>query len=238
LGRSNQNKSDNRTVRRFTRSTIVLHWLHTAVFIVLAVTGAIILSQSGGFSDIYIAVLLHRAMAVIFIIMSIAICFLKPASTANFIRETFTWSREDFRWALAAPDYYFGGPEEKMPPQGHLNAGQKLWQAAIILTGLILVITGIILWGFRFSLPVSVNLWLLFVHAIAFIIVFLVLLLHIYLGVFHPRFRESLRSVLDGRMSPGYARAHYRKWYEKQSLITTDKSKIRSQSHSSKDQTE
>jgi formate dehydrogenase subunit gamma len=213
------NKIEDRIVRRFRKSTLVLHWVHTAVFIALAVTGSIILSQGSGYSNIYLAVILHRAMAGFFIVMPIVIYFLEPLSTAGFIRETFAWSREDLRWVLSAPNYYFGGPEEKMPPQAHINAGQKLWQVVIIITGLLLTVTGIALWGFRFSLPVTVHQWLLFAHTIAFIIVFLVCLLHIYLAVLHPRFRESFRSMLDGRISPSYARTHYRKWFDKQSPV-------------------
>ena len=32
-------------------------------------------------------------------------------------KETLTWGKNDFNWLQAAPLYYFGGAEEKMPPQ-------------------------------------------------------------------------------------------------------------------------
>jgi hypothetical protein len=35
------------------------------------------------------------------------------------------------------------------------------------------------------------------------------------LGVFHPRFKEAFRAILDGKISPSYARAHYPLWFEK-----------------------
>jgi formate dehydrogenase subunit gamma len=208
--------SEIRTVERFRKRTIILHWVHSAAFLVLAVTGAIILLYGTGYSNFNTGISLHRAAAAIFIIIPIVNYFLEPRSTSNFIKETFKWSRDDIRWLLAAPGYYFGGPEEKMPPQGRLNSGQKLWQALIIVTGLIFVVTGIAMWVFRLSLPISAYQWLLFVHGIAFVIILVMFLLHTYLAVFHPRFRESFRSMLDGRVSPTYARTHYRKWYEKE----------------------
>jgi formate dehydrogenase gamma subunit len=80
----------------------------------------------------------------------------------------------------------------------------------------IFVLTGVPLWFFKYAMPLAVYQWALSVHAMAFIAVFGFFLLHIYLGVFHPRFKESLRSMLDGRISPGYAKKHYPKWYEKE----------------------
>jgi formate dehydrogenase subunit gamma len=171
--------------------------------------------QGTGYSSICSLQILHRIAAGVFIAIPVVNYFLEPEKTANFIKETFKWGADDVKWATAAPGYYFGGREERMPPQDRLNAGQKIWQAVIIVTGVIFFVTGVVMWGFRFNIPVSAYQWVLFVHGIAFVIVFAFFLLHIYLGVFHPRFRESLRSMLDGKVSPTYARTHYRKWFEK-----------------------
>jgi formate dehydrogenase subunit gamma len=209
--------SDNpHTMVRFRKRTIVLHWVHTGAFLILAVTGAIMLLQENVYSNIYVVQILHRAAAVIFIAVPVLGYFIAPRSSAGFIKESLKFGTEDVKWIVAAPDYYFGGREERMPPQGRLNSGQKFWQSVVMFTGLIFVITGIPLWVFRFNLPVSAYEWILFVHGIAFVIVFVVLLLHIYLALFHPRFKESISSMINGRISSTYARKHYRKWYEKQ----------------------
>jgi formate dehydrogenase subunit gamma len=204
-----------RTVKRYRNSTIVLHWLHTAAFLILVLTGAVTFFYGGGFSNFYFAKLLHRVAAVLFIIIPFINYLMDSQGTINFIKESFRWNRDDGEWLKAAPDYYFGGREERMPPQDRLNGGQKAWQAIIIVTGVVFVVTGITLWGFRFCLPLPVYQYLLLTHGVAFVIIVLMFLVHIYLGVFHPRFRESLRSMLDGRISPDYAGRHYRKWYQK-----------------------
>jgi len=211
----NSESPRNHPMIRFRKRTIVLHWVHTGAFLILAVTGAIMLLQEDVYSNIYVAQILHRAAAVIFIAVPVLGYFIAPRSSAGFIKESLKFGTEDIKWIVAAPDYYFGGPEERMPPQGRLNSGQKFWQSVVIVTGLIFVITGIPLWVFRFNLPVSAFEWILFVHGIPFIIVFVVLLLHIYLALFHPRFKESISSMINGRISSNYARTHYRKWYEK-----------------------
>jgi formate dehydrogenase subunit gamma len=205
-----------RTVERYRQRTVVLHWVHTAAFLVLVLTGAVTFFHGDGFSNFFIAKILHRAAAVLFIGIPVINYLLDPGATLGFIKETFRWNRDDLKWVKAAPGYYFGGDESHMPAQGRLNAGQKAWQAVIIVTGLIFVCSGVALWGFRWALPLAVYQWLLLTHGIVFVVVVLMFLVHIYLGVFHPRFKESLRSMLDGKISPGYAKKHYPKWYEKQ----------------------
>jgi formate dehydrogenase subunit gamma len=205
-----------RTVDRYRKHIRVLHWLHAAAFLVLVLTGAVTFFHGDGYSNFLVAKILHRTAAVLFIGIPVLYYLFDPKATTGFIKETFKWNRDDIEWLKAAPDYYFGGDEQRMPAQGRLNAGQKAWQVIIIITGLVFLGTGVALWGFRWALPLPAYLWLLFTHGIAFVVVVLMFLVHIYLGVFHPRFRESLRSMLDGKISPVYAKKHYPKWYEKQ----------------------
>ena len=131
-----------------------------------------------------------------------------------FINGTFIWGIDDLRWFFAAPGYYFGGSSEKMPPQGHINAGQKLWQLVIIGTGMNFILTGTMLWFFRSSIELATYEWILVAHGIAFVVVTAMFLTHVYMGMLHPRMRESLPSMLDGKISEEYARGHYRKWYD------------------------
>lgn len=108
-----------------------------------------------------------------------------------------------------------GGTEEQMPPQGRLNTGQKIWQLVILGTGCVFLVTGATMWFFRSKIAIDVYLWLLFIHGIAFVVVSVMFLVHIYVAVLHPRMRGSLPSILDGKVSPSYAKRHYRKWYDK-----------------------
>jgi formate dehydrogenase subunit gamma len=220
--RQNTNNSGKRTVKRYRKLAIVIHWLHAVAFLILVLTGAVTFFYGGGFSNFYIAKILHRAAAVLFIGILVINCLLNYRGTADFIKETFLWNRDDLKWLKAAPDYYFGGVGERMPAQDRINTGQKAWQVIILLTGLVFVGTGIVLWGFRYDLALPVYQWLLITHGAAFVVVVLMFIVHIYLGVFHPRSRESLRSMIDGRISPDYAKKHYLKWFEKQADKKTD----------------
>jgi formate dehydrogenase subunit gamma len=132
----------------------------------------------------------------------------------RFIKETLTWGKDDIKWLLLAPDYYFGGDDSKMIPQGHVNTGQKMWEFVVLATGILFVVSGLLMWFLKDTLSPGVFQWMVIVHDFAFILAFLMLLVHIYTGSLHPRMTESLRSMWDGKISKHYARSHYSKWYD------------------------
>ena len=204
-----------RVVERFKKRTIWLHWIHTAAFLILLVTGAILFFPGiGGAAVGGMTRFIHRIAVVIFIAAPIIYFFLNPKMALHFVKETLTWGKDDFGWLQAAPLYYFGGGEEKMPPQGHVNTGQKMWQFIVLSTGVLFFISGLIMWFLKGIVSSGLFQWSVIVHDVAFLLVFLMLLVHIYLGVIHPRMTESLRSMWDGKISKKYASSHYGKWYD------------------------
>jgi len=204
-----------RVVERFKKRTIWFHWIHTAAFLILVITGVILFVPglgalaAGGFTR-----LIHRIAVVFFVGAPVLYFIFSPRMSLRFIKETLTWGKNDIEWIGKAPDYYFGGGEEKMPPQGHVNTGQKMWQFIVLSTGVLFLITGLIMWFFKDIVATGLFQWCVIIHDIAFVLVFLMLLVHVYLGVIHPRMTESLRSMWDGRISKKYAKSHYSKWYD------------------------
>jgi formate dehydrogenase subunit gamma len=204
-----------RVVERFKKRTVWFHWIHTASFLVLLVTGAILfLPGLGGSAAGGLTRSIHRIAVIFFVGIPIIYFITSPRMSLHFIKETFTWGSNDLQWLYRAPDYYFGGDEEKMPPQGHVNTGQKMWQFIVVVTGVLFLVSGYIMWFQKDTLSPGVFQWFVIVHDIAFILAFLMLLVHIYLGIIHPRMNESLRSMWDGKVSKTYARNHYGKWYD------------------------
>lgn len=205
--------TEERVVERFKKRTVWFHWIHTAAFLVLLVTGAILfLPGLGGPAAGGLTRFIHRIAVIFFVGVPIVYLIINPKMSFHFIKETLTWGKSDFQWVTKAPDYYFGGDEEKMPPQGHVNTGQKMWQLVVLGTGILFVISGIFML-FKDALSPGFFEWAVIVHDVAFILALLMLLVHVYLGVIHPRMTESLRSMWDGKISRTYAKNHYGKWY-------------------------
>jgi formate dehydrogenase subunit gamma len=206
---------NNSKIERYEKSTIFFHWVHTVAFVILLITGAAKFLPGKGPTGGYSVDVVHHVSAVIFIALPLLYFFYKPKKALGFIQETLLWGKDDLKWLIAAPNYYFGGPEEKMPPQGRFNTGQKLWQFVILVTGCLFLVTGAIMWFFRLKIAISLYQWILFIHGITFIIVFVMFLVHIYMSILHPRMRGALPSMLNGKVSSTYAKKHYRKWYDR-----------------------
>jgi len=203
-------------IERYSKRAIAQHWWIVACSILLAITGLFLfLSWFGpaawwGYSRV-----VHRVAAVGFVAIPVLYALLHPKTTFHWIKEAFTWGKDDLGWLQAAPTYYFGSDLIPMPPQERSNTGQKLWMTVAILTSLIFVVSGGLMWFGKGLVPVGVFQWAVFAHDVAFITAGAMLLVHVALGSFHPRFSEALRSMITGKVSADYAKSHHGKWYDR-----------------------
>lgn len=207
---------EDQKVERYRKPTRILHWIHTAAFVILGVTGFILFipGLSGTLAHGSDTRYLHRIAAVIFVIGPIIYLITNRKAAIKGIKEAFTWGKEDMEWLQAAPRYYFLADEESMPPQGHMNTGQKMWWFIVIAFGVVFAISGGIMWGLKETAPYAVLRWSVFAHDVAFIVTGAMFFVHIYLGVIHPLMRGSWDAMARGKVSVEYARSHYRKWYD------------------------
>jgi formate dehydrogenase subunit gamma len=121
---------------------------------------------------------------------------------------------EDERWSkniLA----YAENRDELMPPQGRFNAGQKQFWWVMLYCTFILLITGIIMWipekmprELHWVLPITV-----FIHSATALITIAAFIIHVYMSVWVTP--GSMKAMVEGHVSTGWARTHHRLWYEK-----------------------
>ena len=205
-------------VERYRKPTRVLHWCNAGAFVILFFTGLILFIPPLGFlaEDSWTRVL-HRIAAVVFVVAPLIYIPLNWKTTWRGVKDAFTWGVEDIGWVKAAPRYYFLGDEKAMPPQEHMNTGQKLWWLMVIVFGVIFLITGVIMWFAKTTAPVALLQWMVFIHDIAFIATGCMLFVHIYLSVVHPLMRPlrtgAWSSMARGKVSVDYAKSHHAKWY-------------------------
>ncbi len=205
-------------VERYRKPTRVLHWIITGSFIVLFLTGVVLFIPSLGFlaQDSWTRVV-HRVVSVIFVVIPLIYMITNWKVTWRGIKDAFVWGTADIGWLKAAPRYYFVSDEEAMPPQEHMNTGQKMWWLMVIVFGLIFLVTGLIMWFFKETAPVALLQWMVLIHDIAFIATGCMLFVHIYLSVAHPMMRPlrtgAWNSMARGKVSVEYAKSHHAKWY-------------------------
>jgi formate dehydrogenase subunit gamma len=203
-------------VERYSKRAIVQHWWIVACSILLAITGLFLfISWFGPAAWWGYSRLVHRIAAVGFVAVPVLYMILNPKSTLEWVKEAFTWGKADLGWLKSAPTYYFGFDIIPMPPQERSNTGQKMWVLVVIVTSVIFVVSGGIMWFGKGLVSTGVFQWSVFAHDAAFVIAGAMFLVHIILGTIHPRFSEALRSIIGGKVSVHYAQSHHGKWYDR-----------------------
>jgi formate dehydrogenase subunit gamma len=206
-------------VEKYRKPTRILHWVHAGAFILLFFTGLVLfIPPLGALAQGGWTRLLHRIAAVVFVAAPLIYMPMNWKTTLKGIKEAFTWGVEDLGWLKAAPLYYFLCDEKSMPPQGHMNTGQKMWWLLVIIFGLFFVVTGGIMWFAKSTAPPALLQWVVFAHDVAFIVTGVMFFVHLYMSVVHPLVRPlrtgAWSSMARGKVSVDYAKSHHGKWYE------------------------
>jgi formate dehydrogenase subunit gamma len=137
------------------------------------------------------------------------------------------WKRDmqiteaDRRWS-ASMEYYIKNEDEKLPPVGRFNYGQKLFFWLMFFGVILLLISGIGLW-FVEDIPWSLR-WLRYlsvvVHVVAALATIGGFIIHVYMGT--AMVRGGFSSIIRGEVSRVWAKTHHRLWYEQ---VTGDRTR-------------
>jgi len=203
-----------------------VHWLHTAAFAVLMITGAMLyipwfgnsIAQGAGGHAIR---LIHRVGAVAFMLVPVLYIVETPKEWLASMKRVFTWNKDDLGWLKAAPAYYFLGDEEAMPPQDKFNTGQKLFYLTVVVCMVGFIVTGLIMWFGKGTVPAWMFRWSVFLHDLCTIAYAAFFLVHFVLSVMHPLMKGAINGMLFGWMPEEYVKHHHAKYYQK---LQTDKS--------------
>jgi len=205
-----------RWIPKYTTMERLGHWVHTATFVPLAITGLVLyvpflqpLAQ--GEAGLFIR-LVHRVAAVFFGLMPILYFVVQPRRFIMSIRE-FMFDKDDIGWVQNAFSYYLLGRHAAMPPQGRFNTGEKLNGLIMCATWVVLGVTGLVMWFGKGAVPVELFRWMVLLHDLAMIAAVCMFLVHLFLAVAHPLMWAGLVSMRFGVTSAAYAAEHHARWY-------------------------
>jgi formate dehydrogenase subunit gamma len=120
---------------------------------------------------------------------------------------------QDRRWWNKV-DNYIRNEDENLPPIGRFNYGQKLFFWVMLVAGILLLLSGFVLW-FVESIPWSLR-WVRYlgvvVHVGAALISIGAFIIHVYMGT--AMVRGGFTSIVRGEVSTAWAKMHHRLWYE------------------------
>jgi formate dehydrogenase subunit gamma len=130
------------------------------------------------------------------------------------------WNRDmevdsdDRAWADDIKSY-IENDDDKLPPVGRFNWGQKLYFWAMVFSTILLVLSGVALWYVE-ALPWSFHILryaAILVHASVALITIGLFLIHVYMSTFLEE--GSFASMIRGTVTRAWAWTFHRKWYYK-----------------------
>ena len=197
-------------VRRYVPTQRLVHWIGVLTFVVLLFSGIALLVPplaflaAGGTSR-----LIHRIAVIPFILLPLLYVVLNPRQAKELLVESFTFTRDDLEWFKHMPAYFFGRTKG-LPPQGRINAGQKLHHATTFLMFVTVAVSGfVLLWGKGQLGPDGLALTAM-VHDLSMLGLTVMMIGHLYFTFVY----DALSSMLTGFVTEEYARMEHPKWLE------------------------
>jgi len=198
-----------KTLPRFNINQRVAHWFMASVFIILGITGLIILLGRPLIAPFLgkevnsvltsAAMQGHNLFGPLFILALVWMFF-------KFVRGNF-FQWVDIQWMIKLGGF-FGGHVSS----SQFNFGEKSWFWMVTLVGILISVTGILL---LFPWLVEDVRWLqlsTILHAAGAILLISVLFGHIYVGTIGME--GSLDSMVKGEVDENWAKEHHDLWYE------------------------
>jgi formate dehydrogenase subunit gamma len=111
--------------------------------------------------------------------------------------------------------HYIRNEDEDLPPIGRFNLGQKYFFWAMLWAGIVVLISGLVLW-FPERIPWSLRslrFAAILLHVAAALVTIGAFIIHVYMGT--AVVRGGFTSIIRGEVSPAWARTHHRLWYDR-----------------------
>jgi formate dehydrogenase subunit gamma len=121
------------------------------------------------------------------------------------------WREADRRWMKRLRQYATNEDRVESEDVGFFNGGQKLYFWAIVVSGILFLITGLLMW-----FDDLVGRWIVAVsyviHDLAALVMLAGFIIHVYEGTAHQP--GTFRSMIDGTVTEDWARTHHPAWYQ------------------------
>ena len=199
-----------RLVQRYLRAQRFIHWIGVASFLTLLASGIALLFPplsflaAGGLSR-----LVHRIAVIPFVMLPIVYAILLPKQTKELLTDSLLYTREDWEWLKRMPAYLLGRTHG-LPPQGRLNAGQKLHHASTFLMFVTVSVSGFILWFGKGRLGANGLAIAAMGHDLSVLGLSVLMIGHVYFTFLY----DALSAMRTGLVTEQYARMEHPRWLE------------------------
>jgi formate dehydrogenase subunit gamma len=206
-----EGRSDDSIVR-FSAIERANHWMTASAFILIALTGLVILYGrplllpligEGGLGQLaWWSAWLHMGAAVPFVIGIVIMAVL-------WLRENLI-TRLDIEWLKQFGGFLHDDPDK--PSARRFNAGQKLVFWGVVLGGLAALASGIVLMVPFYWFGFDGMQWVQLLHAVIGLAMVALILGHIYIGT--VGMEGAISAMWSGRVDRNWAKEHHDLWYD------------------------
>jgi formate dehydrogenase subunit gamma len=189
----------------------LMHWINGFAYLYLMLTGLAFWSPwllwiAVIFGGTQISRMLHPWIGLVF---ALSLTWMYAAWSSQ-MRTT----EADKKW-WDSMQHYVRNEDDQMPPAGRYNMGQKLLFWGFVFCGILLLLSGIVLWIPEY-LPWNARALryaAVLIHPSAAMLTIGLFLIHIYMSVFAER--GALNSMIRGDVSQNFAKRYHRLWWER-----------------------
>lgn len=202
--------SESVLVKRYLPTQRLVHWIGVPTFLTLLVSGIVLIASplaplaAGGITR-----QIHRIAVVPFMLLPILYVVLNPKQAMELFKESFTYTRDDIEWFKHMPAYFMGRTKG-LPPQGRINAGQKLHHAATFMMFNFVAWSGFVLWFGKGQLGYDGLALAAMIHDLSMLGLTVLMIGHLYFTLVY----DALSSMLTGYVTKEYAEMEHPKWVE------------------------
>jgi formate dehydrogenase subunit gamma len=195
------------TVDRYTAGARINHWITAASLVLLALSGLALFHPSLFFLTALFGG--GETTRAIHPWIGVVLFFGFLGLFLRFWRANL-WKGDDGTWMRRLSDV-LRGREEKLPEVGKYNAGQKMvfWLMSILI--IVLICSGLVIWDQYFAdyTTVGQKRAAVLIHALAAVMIICVWIVHVYAAIW---VRGTIRAMVKGSVTGGWAWRHHRKW--------------------------
>lgn len=198
-----------RMMQRYPSSTRLNHWCLAVSFILLALSGLAFFHPAfyplaGVLGGPVWARILHPFIGVVFVLLFTLIA----VSNVRYNLPI----KNDVRWLRQLGDV-INNRDERLPPIGKFNPGQKLVFWILVVSVALLLISGVIMWRPWFAdyFPITLVRLASLTHALAAFVAIATIVLHIYAAIM---VKGSIPAMTRGWVTRAWAKHHHPLWYD------------------------
>jgi formate dehydrogenase subunit gamma len=208
----------------------IVHWMLALSCLCLCITGLGMMFHSFNFLGTIVGglknlKLIHNFTGLLFAVSLILAIRMWWKEAGVFVFP------EDLDWIKTAGGYLWH--VDKVPETGKYNPGQKMFFLTVAAFGLVMFVTGLIMW-FPTALPTTFVRWMYPLHALGFVAIFAFFFVHLYLGTIgNP---GSVQAMITGWMDRPVVEKLHPKWvkemeHEGKLLVSGEEKKSEAHGH-------